>query len=387
MRGSDHDPVKDFFDAERRQIVSQPGDDLHWQSIVRRSRTQRRSRFLGYAAGLTAASLVLGSVSYGAYLNGAFDGGGKGNAIVPAAANGASALPTPRPGASARQTPGTATSQPQGLSPIDALLPQLSKPEERTIWEAQRKLIRGCMLAQGINFTYPAWEVGQAGEADMTRQLAATTTARAAFANPAWAGANGYGLDANAFITSQKVPQTGGGGRVDPKTDAALFGNGALENVVLPNGDQLGYPSAGCHAEALRRIYGDLKQFYTLGDISTVVSNLRTKVAAAPAVSASLLKWRGCMSSHGWTSFRRQPDAFTKVYGAYVSRQPNARKLELTIAPVDAGCTVSSGYGAAVRASEQKVADNARQTMSGKITPLLEMQRRALATATTILGS
>jgi hypothetical protein len=387
MRGSDHDPVKDFFDAERRQIVSQPGDDLHWQSIIRRSRAQRRSRLLGYAAGMTAAGLVLGSVSYGAFLHGAFDGGHSGSAIVPAENGSASARPAPRLNATREPAPGTATSPPQGLSPIDALLPQLSKPEERTIWEAQRKLIRGCMLAQGINFTYPAWEVGQAGEADMTRQLAAAATARAAFANPAWAGANGYGLDVKAFITSQKVPQTGGGGSLDAKTNAALFGNGALETVVLPNGDQLGYASTGCHAEAMRRIYGSLKQFYTLGDISTVVSNLRVKVAAAPAVSASLIKWRGCMSSHGWTSFRRQPDAFNKVYGAYVTRQPNARKLELAIAPVDAGCTVSSGYGAAFRASEEKVAGSARQTMNGKITPLLEMQRRALATATTILGS
>jgi hypothetical protein len=388
MSCSDHDPVRKLFDDERRQIVPQHSDDVHWQSIIRRSRAQRRSRFLGYAAGMTAAGLVLGSVSYGAFLHGAFDGGPNGSGIAPAAANSnAKASPTPRLNANREPAPGTATSPPQGLSPIDALLPQLSKPEERTIWEAQRKLIRGCMLAQGINFTYPAWEVGQAGEADMTRQLAAAATARAAFANPGWAGANGYGLDAKAFITSQKVPQTGGGGSVDAKTNAALFGNGALETMVLPNGDQLGYASTGCHAEATRRIYGNLKQFYTLGDISTVVSNLRVKVAAAPAVSASLIKWRGCMSSHGWTSFRRQPDAFNKVYGAYVTRQPNARKLELAIAPVDAGCTVSSGYGAAFRASEEKVAGSARQTMDGKITPLLEMQRRALATATTILGS
>jgi hypothetical protein len=386
MTRSDHDPVKDFFDGERRQIVSRPGDDLHWQSIVRQSRTQRRSRFLGYAAGMTAASLVLAGVSYGAVTRGAFEGGDN-SSVTASPANGASTRPAPRPGATGRPLPGTATSTPAGLSPIDVLLPQLSRPEERTMWEAQRKLIRGCMLAQGINFTYPAWEVGQAGEADMTRQLAAAATARAAFANPAWAGANGYGLEARAFVTSQKVPQTGGGGGVDAKTDAALFGNHALETVVMPNGDQLGYPSAGCHAEAMRTLYGDLKQFYTLGDISTVVSNLRVRVAVAPAVSASLLTWRGCMSSHGWTSFRRQADAFNKVYGAYVRRQPDARKLELTIAPVDAGCTVSSGYGAAVRASEEKVADDARRTMSAKITPLLEMQRRALAEATSILRS
>jgi hypothetical protein len=401
MSYSDHDPVKDFFDAERRQIVSQPGDDLHWQSILRRSRAQRRSRFLGYAAGLTAASLVLGSVSYGAFLHGAFDGGANVSAILPGATNsGTSAMGTPRPSATSDPAPGTATSPPQGLSPIDALLPQLSKAEERTIWEAQRKLIRGCMLAKGINFTYPAWEVGQAGDA--TRQLAAAATAKAAFANPAWARANGYGLEAKAFITSQKVPQTGGGGSVDARTDAALNGSdlgatitlasgmaddGSRGGAATPAGGQLTYPETGCQAEAIRGLYGDLRQYYTLGYITTVVSNLRVAVTSAPAVSASLLTWRGCMASRGWASFQRQPDAFGKVYAAYSSRQPDARKLELSIAPADAACTLSSGYGVAFRASEDKVAGDARRAMSARITPLLEMQRKAVAAATTVLRS
>jgi hypothetical protein len=66
MNDFDHDPVKDLFDRERKLIIPQRGDDLHWQSIVRRSRIQRRSRFLGYAAGMTAAALVIGGVAYGA---------------------------------------------------------------------------------------------------------------------------------------------------------------------------------------------------------------------------------------------------------------------------------------------------------------------------------
>ena len=389
MTRSDHDPVKDFFDGERRQIVSRPGDDLHWQSIVRRSRTQRRSRFLGYAAGMTAASLVIGSVSYGAFLHGAFNGEPNGSAILPAAASsGASAMGTPRPSATGDPTPGTATSPAQSLSPIDALLPPLSTAEGRTIWEAQRKLIRGCMLAKGINFTYPAWEVAQAGEADATRKLAASATARAAFANPVWATANGYGLDAKAFVTSQKVPQTGGGARVDSKTGAALSGTGPGKTVDLPNGGgRVGYSDTGCQAETTRRIYGDLKQFYLLGNARTQVYNLTFQVASAPAVSATLVTWRTCMSSRGFASFRGQSDAFGKVYAAYLSRQSNARELELSIAPADAACTVSSGYGAAVEAREEKVAANARQTMGTSITQLAEMQRKAVAEATSILRS
>ena len=38
MSSFDHDPVKDLFDSEREQIVSQHGNDMHWQSIVRRAR-------------------------------------------------------------------------------------------------------------------------------------------------------------------------------------------------------------------------------------------------------------------------------------------------------------------------------------------------------------
>ena len=70
MSSSDHDPVEDFFERERDQIVSHHGNDLHWQSILRQARGQRRSRFLGYAAGLAAAGLVIGGITYGAVLRG-----------------------------------------------------------------------------------------------------------------------------------------------------------------------------------------------------------------------------------------------------------------------------------------------------------------------------
>jgi hypothetical protein len=41
----------------------------------------------------------------------------------------------------------------------------------------------------------------------------------------------------------------------------------------------------------------------------------------------------------------------------------------------------------AFRASEDKVAGDARRAMSARITPLLEMQRKAVAAATTVLRS
>jgi hypothetical protein len=397
MSCSDRDPVKDFFDGERRQIISQPGDDLHWQSILRRSRAQRRSRFLGYAAGMTAASLVLGSVSYGAFLHGAFNGGHNSSTIVTAAANGsANPRPTPRPGATREPAPGTATPPPQELSPIDALTPELSKPDARTIWEAQRKLIRGCMLAKGINFTYPTWEVQQTKVADTTGEVLTTalSSAKKAFGDPTWARVHGYGFDAKAFTgaqnapATQEVPQPGGGGVLDAKTMAALYGSGPGETLVLTKGaGQVTYSTTGCQAEATRRLYGDVKQFYLLRDTRVQVSALNSQVASAPAVSASLVKWRTCMSSRGFASLRGQSDAFGKVYTAYLSRQSNARELEFSIAPADAACTASSGYGEAFTATEEKLAGGARQTMGGVIGSFVEIQRKAVAEATSILRS
>ena len=69
MSNFDHDPVEDFFEGERNQIVSQHGNDLHWQGIVRRARADRRSRFFGYVAGVAAAGLVIGGITYGAVLH------------------------------------------------------------------------------------------------------------------------------------------------------------------------------------------------------------------------------------------------------------------------------------------------------------------------------
>ena len=165
-----------------------------------------------------------------------------------------------------------------------------------------------------------------------------------------------------------------------------LPGPGAA--LLKRQGAELTYSDTGCQAEAIRALYGDLKQYYTLGYFTTVVSNLQhTAVTSAPAVSASLLKWQGCMASRGFATFQRQQDAFGTVYAAYSYRQTDARRLELSIAPADAACTISSGYGTAYVASEDKVANDASRAMSARITPLLEMQRKAVVAATTVLGS
>ncbi|HEY8653327.1 MAG TPA: sialidase family protein [Dermatophilaceae bacterium] len=99
MSNIDPDPVEELFERERNQIVSQHGNDVHWQGIVRRARADRRSRFFGYVAGVAAAGLVIGGITYGAALH---------NSSVPltAATNGGgAAIQTPRPVATGEQKP------------------------------------------------------------------------------------------------------------------------------------------------------------------------------------------------------------------------------------------------------------------------------------------
>jgi hypothetical protein len=124
MSNFDHDPVKDLFDAEREQIVSRPGNDLHWQSIVRQARVQRRSRFLGYAVGMTAAALVVGGVTYGALPK-------NGTAAVPATRNSTEhsrATKTP-PSRAATSAPRPATAPiPPPVSRPHATTPMRPKP-------------------------------------------------------------------------------------------------------------------------------------------------------------------------------------------------------------------------------------------------------------------
>ena len=71
MNNDDRDPVEDFFAGEREQITAHDGNDVHWQGIVRQARAHRRSRLLGYAAGVAAAGLVIGGITYGAVLRAA----------------------------------------------------------------------------------------------------------------------------------------------------------------------------------------------------------------------------------------------------------------------------------------------------------------------------
>src|SRR5450759_723634 len=97
MSNIDRDPVEEFFERERNAIVSQDGNDVHWQGIVRRARAHRRSRLFGYAAGVAAAGLVIGGVTYGAFLH-------NGTEPMTAATNGGgAAIQTPRPVATGEQ--------------------------------------------------------------------------------------------------------------------------------------------------------------------------------------------------------------------------------------------------------------------------------------------
>ncbi len=115
MSGFDHDPVKELFDRERDQIVSYHGNDLHWQGIVRRARAQRRSRFLGYAAGMTAAGLMLFGVTYGAFLH-------NGTTLLPATSSSKSAISIAGPTATGEPTRGGSTATPPvpvGLTAAD----------------------------------------------------------------------------------------------------------------------------------------------------------------------------------------------------------------------------------------------------------------------------
>jgi len=100
MNSSDRDPVEDFFERERNQIVSQHGNDVHWQGIVRQARAHRRSRLLGYAAGVAAAGLVIGGITYGAVLH------NRAAPLNPATNGGRTAISTPRPIATGEPTPG-----------------------------------------------------------------------------------------------------------------------------------------------------------------------------------------------------------------------------------------------------------------------------------------
>src|SRR5450756_1086042 len=100
MSNFDHDPVEDLFERERNQIVSQHGNDVHWQGIVRRARANRRSRVIGSVAGLAATSLVIGGVTYGAVLH------NRAAQLNPATNGGRSAISTPRPIATGEPTPG-----------------------------------------------------------------------------------------------------------------------------------------------------------------------------------------------------------------------------------------------------------------------------------------
>lgn len=57
------EPVARFFADERSTVREQPGDEVHWQSLVRESRTSHR-RWPAFVAGAAAAAVVIAAVGF-----------------------------------------------------------------------------------------------------------------------------------------------------------------------------------------------------------------------------------------------------------------------------------------------------------------------------------
>jgi hypothetical protein len=114
---------------------------------------------------------------------------------------------------------------------------------------------------------------------------------------------------------------------------------------------------------------------------------LHAQVMSDAGVSSALAAWRSCMADHGWDSFQHQEDAYSKVFDAYWANKSNAHQLEFSIAPADAQCTVSSKYGSILTSTEKRVAASARQSLNSTIVAFLDVRRKALAVATTVLST
>jgi hypothetical protein len=279
---------------------------------------------------------------------------------------------------------------PQGdVSPIDTLVPVLSQSDERTLWEAQRRLIRVCMSQRGLDFTFPSWEEQQAASG---LQDQAVSTPRRAFADPAWAERHGYGFDPKAVeaIRGKHLgPESGKA--LDTETEEALYGapGAATETIDLgPQQGKLSFGRDGCYAQTQQELFGDIRQWYTVRQVATNLSGqLHREAQADPAVAHSLQGWRDCMGSRGWNSFQQQGDAFARVAREYESKPDSARKVELDIATADAECTVSSGYAKALEQSEKEVAEAAKGEVNATILSYLRMRSQAIGRANSILSA
>jgi hypothetical protein len=63
--GDQHDPVADFFAAERADVRALPSDPEHWEAIVREGRRPVRHSWLPYAGAAAAAVIIVGAVAWG----------------------------------------------------------------------------------------------------------------------------------------------------------------------------------------------------------------------------------------------------------------------------------------------------------------------------------
>lgn len=106
----DRGPVEDFFARERARIEDLPGNDVHWQGIVRESRRRRRGgRSAAWVAAGVAAAVAVGVVAV-------WQGGpGDDDGLAPAGQ--ASSPQTSRPG-SPTSVPSPATSAPSGAPQV-----------------------------------------------------------------------------------------------------------------------------------------------------------------------------------------------------------------------------------------------------------------------------
>ncbi|WP_405099767.1 hypothetical protein [Micromonospora sp. NBC_01412] len=226
---------------------------------------------------------------------------------------------TPQAGTTGRQESAL------GADALDLLTNSGDHPARSRVLElAEEKLVERCMAARGQVY----WPVTPPPVTGSDEERTVDLPRRRA---------KGFGL------TDESRPPRAGPNDRQPVFQLALFGNARrYEQLELPNGSVLSYPTSGCVAESRAALYGDARRWARVDSIPQVLNNtLREQIGDAPELARARSGWLSCMTASGYPY--PDPDAAVDdLSRAYRQNGGSAslRRREIAVATADGECAL-----------------------------------------------
>jgi hypothetical protein len=151
-----------------------------------------------------------------------------------------------------------------------------------------------------------------------------------------------------------------------------------------PNGLSLSRTDGGCVAQAQKKLYGDLAEWFRVTTVTNALAGIRRQMVLEDAeFKGSVKDWAACMRKRGFSY--ASPEKARVAFADPHSGVP--RKEEKPTAVAEARCAATTGLSQSVRRLEQRYGKRLNDRYANAVQARLRLENEALPHARAIVRS